>query len=73
MSYLEIPYAPHAGGKSAAACAAWLACTVQKLRAGAERRRATAQLSQLDDRTLKDIGLYRTDLVAFGSRYRGSR
>jgi uncharacterized protein YjiS (DUF1127 family) len=72
MSHLAVLFAPPSLTRSFAAATAWVSDTAGKLRARGGRRRALYQLSQLDDRTLKDIGLYRTDLVGLGSRY-GSR
>ena len=72
MTQIAIPFAPHSPAKRTGGMRAWLAGAARLLQREVGRRRAHAQLCRLDDRMLKDIGLYRTDLVALGSRH-GSR
>ena len=68
MSELALSSAPQS---IAAGLAAAFTSAVRKLRA--DRSARQAQLSQLDDRMLKDIGFYRTDLIALGSKYGSAR
>ena len=72
MSELVLSFTPGAAPRRPGGLAAWLAGTAGRLRDRAAQRSAFHQLRRLDDRMLKDIGLYRTDLLAVGSRY-GSR
>jgi len=64
---------PHGSGVTAAALTAAFTSALGKLRAHMSARRAVKQLSQLDDRMLRDIGFYRTDLIALGSKYGSAR
>jgi uncharacterized protein YjiS (DUF1127 family) len=73
MSELALSSAPQSIGVVAAGLAAAFTSTVQKLRAHRSARQAVQQLSQLDDRMLKDIGFCRTDLIALGSKYGSAR
>ena len=70
MSELALSSAPQS---IAAGLAAAFTSAVRKLRADRSARQAVKQLSQLDDRMLKDIGFYRTDLIALGSKYGSAR
>jgi uncharacterized protein YjiS (DUF1127 family) len=73
MSELALSYAPQRTGVIAARLGAAFTSAVRKLRAQRSARRAVQQLSQLDDRMLKDIGFYRTDIIALGSKYGSAR
>ncbi len=73
MSELALSSAPQSIGAIATGLAAAFTSAVRKLRAHRSARQAVKQLSQLDDRMLKDIGFCRTDLIALGSKYGSAR
>jgi uncharacterized protein YjiS (DUF1127 family) len=67
MTTLVLSFTPETAFKRAGAAATWLARKMARLRERVSERRAFDQLGRLDDRTLRDIGLCRTDLLAVGA------
>jgi uncharacterized protein YjiS (DUF1127 family) len=51
----------------------WFARAVSRIRHSLAVRRTVAELSRLDDRTLRDIGLHRTDIDAAAAAAVGKR
>jgi uncharacterized protein YjiS (DUF1127 family) len=73
MTELVLSVARSAGGGRIGAVAARLAGAFARLRKHALERRTLAQLGALDDRTLRDIGLHRSEIPSVASRIGAGR
>jgi uncharacterized protein YjiS (DUF1127 family) len=71
MAELALPFSRPAAGGSVAGAAARIAIAWKVFSKRMRTRDTLAQLRALDDRTLKDIGLHRSEIVptAMGMRF----
>ena len=66
MAELVMALGRHAAGGRAAGVAARFAIAWRGIRKRMRTRQTIAQLRTLDDRTLKDIGIHRSEIVSIG-------